>query len=126
MSAPMLVPAMNSTSMPASSMARITPRCASPRAEPLPRARPTLGRRLLSIVFFVIAVFPFLPFTSVRFTNRLLRYQLAQHIRQDHAVPVVVHLDRRVDAQQQRDLLRAAVLAFDGERHVLLRFKILI
>src|SRR6266568_2821400 len=34
---------------------------------------------------------------------------LAQHERQDAAVLVVVHLDRGVDAQQQRDFLHAAV-----------------
>ena len=33
------------------------------------------------------------------------REQLPQHVRQDAAVPVVVDLDRRVDAQLQRDLL---------------------
>src|SRR5205814_3519730 len=46
---------------------------------------------------------------------------LAQYERQDAAVLVVVHLDRRVDAQQQRDFLHAAVLAPDHERRVLLR-----
>src|SRR6266704_5970051 len=47
--------------------------------------------------------------------------QFAQYERQDAAVLVVVHLDRRVDAQEQRDFLRAAVLAPDHERRVLLR-----
>src|SRR6266571_5301359 len=46
---------------------------------------------------------------------------LAQHERQDAAVLVVVHLDRRVDAQQQRDFLHAAVGSPDHERRVLLR-----
>src|SRR5712691_3632981 len=45
----------------------------------------------------------------------------AQHERQDAAVPVVVHFDRRVDAQQQRDFLHAAVLPPDHQRRVLLR-----
>src|SRR2546425_7401269 len=52
--------------------------------------------------------------------TRLSEY-FAQHERQDAAVLVVVHLDRRVDAQEQRDFLRAAVLATDHERRVLLR-----
>src|SRR6266567_7217583 len=46
---------------------------------------------------------------------------LAQHERQDPAVLVVVHLDRRVDAQQHLDLLHAAVLPPDHQRRVLLR-----
>src|SRR6266581_4511510 len=50
-----------------------------------------------------------------------LAENLAQYERQDAAVLVVVHLDRRVDAQEQRDFLRAAVLAPDHERRVLLR-----
>src|SRR5262249_39011403 len=40
---------------------------------------------------------------------------------QDPAVLVVVDLDRRVDAQQQFDLLRAAVLAADHRRELLAR-----
>src|SRR6266705_2340092 len=47
--------------------------------------------------------------------------QFAQHERQDAAVLVVVHLDRRVDAQEQRDFLRAAVGPPDHQRRVLLR-----
>src|SRR6266581_4085540 len=50
-----------------------------------------------------------------------LAEKIAQHERQDAAVLVVVHLDRRVDAQQQRDFLRAAVGSPDHERRVLLR-----
>src|SRR6266511_4103507 len=46
---------------------------------------------------------------------------LAQHERQDAAVLVVVHLDRRVDAQQHLDLLLRPVLAADDERRFLLR-----
>src|SRR5258705_437650 len=46
---------------------------------------------------------------------------LAQYERQDAAVLVVVHLDRRLDAQQQRDFLHAAVGSPDDERRVLLR-----
>src|SRR6266508_1847098 len=46
---------------------------------------------------------------------------LAQHERQDAAVLVVVHLDRRVDAQQHLDLLLRSVLAADDERRFLLR-----
>src|SRR6266700_6014925 len=45
----------------------------------------------------------------------------AQHEWQDAAVLVVVDLDRRVDAQQQRDFLHAAVLPPDHQRRVLLR-----
>src|SRR6266568_4690703 len=44
-----------------------------------------------------------------------LAEKIAQHERQDAAVLVVVHLDRRVDAQQQRDFLRAAVGSPDHE-----------
>src|SRR6266513_4844683 len=50
-----------------------------------------------------------------------LSKQFAQHERQDAAVLVVVHLDRRVDAQEQRDFLHAAVGPPDRERRVLLR-----
>ncbi len=39
-------------------------------------------------------------------------------------MPVVVHFDRCVDAQQQRQLLGAAVAACDCQRHILLRFQI--
>src|SRR5438552_1173863 len=46
---------------------------------------------------------------------------LAQYERQDAAVLVIVHLDRRVDAQQQRDFLYAAVGSPDHERRFLLR-----
>src|SRR6266568_3583602 len=46
---------------------------------------------------------------------------LAQHERQDAAVLVVIDLDRRVDAQQQRDFLHASVGSSDHERRVLLR-----
>src|SRR5438445_1935495 len=41
--------------------------------------------------------------------------KLAQHEREDAAVPVVVDLDRRLDAQQQRDFLHAAVGPPDHE-----------
>jgi hypothetical protein len=37
--------------------------------------------------------------------------QLAQDVGQDAAVQVVIDLDRRVDAKQQRDALRRAVVA---------------
>src|SRR5437762_10685438 len=50
-----------------------------------------------------------------------LAEKIAQHERQDAAVLVVIHLDRRVDAQEQRDFIHAAVLAPDHERRVLLR-----
>src|SRR6266540_4174440 len=55
--------------------------------------------------------------------NRGTRFPeyLAQHERQDAAVLVVVDLDRRVDPQQQRDFLHAAVGSPDHERRVLLR-----
>src|SRR2546422_571727 len=46
---------------------------------------------------------------------------LAQHERQDAAVLVVIDLDRRVDAQQQRDFPHAAVGSPDHQRRVLLR-----
>src|SRR5256885_1390322 len=48
-----------------------------------------------------------------------LAENLAQHERQDAAVLVVVHLDRRVDAKQQRDFLDAAVGSPDHQRRVL-------
>src|SRR6266513_4140202 len=47
--------------------------------------------------------------------------KLAQYERQDAAVLVVIDLDRRVDAQEQRGFLHAAVLTMDHERRVLLR-----
>src|SRR2546427_3023290 len=47
--------------------------------------------------------------------------QFAQHERQDAAVLVVVHLDRRVDAHEQRNFLHAAVGSPDHQRRVLLR-----
>src|SRR5262249_33003657 len=47
--------------------------------------------------------------------------QVPENERQDPAVLVVVDLDRRVDAQQQLDLLRAAVLAADHRRELLAR-----
>src|SRR5216684_4957320 len=50
-----------------------------------------------------------------------LAENLAQYERQDAAVLVVVHLDRRVDAQQQRDFLDAAVGSPDHEGRILLR-----
>src|SRR5712692_3913768 len=55
--------------------------------------------------------------------NRRSRFaeEIAQHERQDAAVLVVVHLDRGVDAQQQRDFLHAAVGSPDHQRRVLLR-----
>ena len=49
------------------------------------------------------------------------RQQLAQHEGQDAAVLVVVHLDRRVDAQQHGHVLLGTVLAGDRQRHVLHR-----
>ena len=36
---------------------------------------------------------------------------------------VVIHFNRRINAQQQRYLLDAAILAADGEQHILLRFQ---
>src|ERR1700704_5996174 len=50
-----------------------------------------------------------------------LAEKIAQHERKNPAVHVVVHFDRRVDAQQQRDFLHAAVGSPDHERRVLLR-----
>lgn len=40
-------------------------------------------------------------------------------------MPVVIRLNRRVDAQQQRDVLRAAISGMDGQCHILLWFEIL-
>src|SRR5262252_5805338 len=53
--------------------------------------------------------------------NRSGREELAQHERQNPAVQVVVDFDRCIDAQQQGNLLRRAILAMDRERHVHLR-----
>src|SRR5947208_8590786 len=50
-----------------------------------------------------------------------LAEKIAQHERQDAAVLVVIHLDRRVDAQEERDFLHAAVGPPDHQRRVLLR-----
>src|SRR5260221_7922075 len=46
---------------------------------------------------------------------------LAQYERQDAAVLVVVHLDRRIDAQQHLDLRSGPVLVVDHDRHFLAR-----
>src|SRR5262245_323769 len=46
--------------------------------------------------------------------------QLAQHVRQDAAVLVVIDLDRRVDAQLHRNLFTCAVRAVNYQRDVLL------
>src|SRR6266566_5826559 len=56
-------------------------------------------------------------------TNRRSRLaeKIAQHERQDAAVLVVVHFDRGVDAQEQRDFIHAAVGPPDHQRRVLLR-----
>src|SRR5258708_20840565 len=55
--------------------------------------------------------------------NRGTRFSeyFTQHEGQDAAVLVVVDLDRRVDAQQQRHFLHPAVGSPDHERRVLLR-----
>src|SRR6266480_7361038 len=50
--------------------------------------------------------------------------QFAQYERQDAAVLVVVHLDRRVDAHEQRNFLHAAVGSPDHQRRVLLRLEL--
>src|SRR6266446_9874572 len=50
-----------------------------------------------------------------------LAENLAQYERQDAAVLVVVHLDRRVDAQEHLDLRSGPVLAVDHDRHFLAR-----
>ena len=49
------------------------------------------------------------------------RQQLPQHIRQDAAVQEVINFDRRVDAQDERDLQRLAISAVDHERDALAR-----
>ena len=41
-------------------------------------------------------------------------HHLAQHVLQDAAVEVVIHLVEGIDAAEQRDLLRRAVGAGDG------------
>src|SRR6266852_2103653 len=55
--------------------------------------------------------------------NRRSRFaeKIAQHERKNPAVHVVIHLDRRVDAQQQLDVLLRSVLAADDERRLLSR-----
>src|SRR5438445_12439349 len=53
--------------------------------------------------------------------NRRSRFaeKIAQHERKNPAVHVVIHLDRRVDAQQHLDVLLRSVLAADDERRPL-------
>src|SRR6266581_365810 len=55
--------------------------------------------------------------------NRRSRFaeKIAQHERKNPTVHVVIHLDRRVDAQQHLDVLLRSVLAADDERRFLLR-----
>src|SRR5208283_2061774 len=53
-----------------------------------------------------------------------LRNQLAQHERQDAAVPVVINLNRGIDSQQHAHLLPAAVSALDQQRDILLRLDV--
>jgi hypothetical protein len=48
--APMEQPLMICGSMPSRASARSTPTCAQPRAEPLPRAMPMRGGRLLRVM----------------------------------------------------------------------------
>lgn len=50
--------------------------------------------------------------------------QLPQNKRQNPAVLVVIHFDRRIDAQQDFDVLRFAVLAVDDQRGFLLRLDV--
>src|SRR5262249_44636934 len=61
------------------------------------------------------------PFVIDATILRCLRNQLAQHIRQYASALIVVDFDRRIDAQQERHLLRRAVLAMNGERDIHLR-----
>ena len=50
--------------------------------------------------------------------------QLPQHVRQNSAVLVVVHLDRRIDTQQQLRFLPGAVASLDDHGDVLLRLDV--
>src|SRR3989475_7907041 len=52
--------------------------------------------------------------------NRRSRFaeKIAQHERKNPTVHVVIHLDRRVDAQQHPDVLLRSVLAADGGRRL--------
>src|SRR5436190_15648183 len=59
---------------------------------------------------------------DTRFPSGCFARDLAQDVRQDAAVPVVLDLDRRVDSQQNRHPLFRSILALDDEHDVLLRF----
>src|SRR5690242_17725744 len=52
---------------------------------------------------------PHPPESSERFGSYLLRGELAQHVRQDAVVAVVLDLDRRVDARDDAERLHGAV-----------------
>ena len=49
-----------------------------------------------------------------------LAHDLAQHIRQDAAVLVVIDLDRRIDAAPHRHINPLAIFARDTQDHILL------
>src|ERR1700730_665868 len=51
-------------------------------------------------------------------------HYFSQHEWQDAAVTVVVHLDRSIDPQNQRNLLDASIYPPDLQRHLLLRLHI--
>src|ERR1041384_8711940 len=56
----------------------------------------------------------------------LLLDQLAQHVGQDAAVPVVVDLNRRINAQRDGHFFRFAVAATDDERNLLSRLDLVL
>jgi hypothetical protein len=60
------------------------------------------------------------PLFNLKVASLCLADQLLQYIRQDTACTVVIHFDRRVDAQQQRHLADAAITARDGKQNILL------
>src|SRR5947207_14673072 len=53
------------------------------------------------------------------FRALIARHQLAQNKRQNPAVPIIINLDRRIDAQLYRNRFALPVLARDFERHTL-------
>ncbi len=54
--------------------------------------------------------------------SSVLRDDLAEDVRQNPAVLIVIDFDRRIDAAADRDVFNPAVLARDAKAHVLLRF----
>src|SRR5690242_8825456 len=58
------------------------------------------------------------------FTNSRLSRELAQHVVQDAAVPVVIELVQRIDAAEQRNALQRAVAGDDFRGQFLTRLEV--